>query len=168
MGEQVSSLMIFITLLRRGTPLGATKWNSSWESSSYKRTHTYIYRHGQGSQNGDQNCLSLHLLLIQICSYPISQANTTVLRAVLLHVELDPAAGGHLWGPDGGNGWGHIQAGGNCGGGRGPRRGHGAVILLVQEIHWAQSHHGQLQYNTPMLFCQVILCKKICILVHSY
>lgn len=43
MGEQVSSLMIFINLLRRGTPLGATKWNSSWESSSYKRTHIYIY-----------------------------------------------------------------------------------------------------------------------------
>lgn len=35
MGEQVSSLMILITLLRLGTPLGATKWNSSWESSSY-------------------------------------------------------------------------------------------------------------------------------------
>ena len=79
MGEQVSSLMIFITLLRRGTPLGATKWNSSWESSSYKATHTYIYierereRHGHGSLNGDQNCLSHLLLLAFVLTLSVKQ-----------------------------------------------------------------------------------------------
>lgn len=80
------------------------------------------------------------------CTYPICQTNTAVLGTVLIQEELDFTTG-HLWRPEGGDGWRHHLGGAHYGRGITGWWRDRTVILLVQEVNRAQAHHGKLQHK---------------------